>query len=209
MAYNFISTSSQYLSIPYSLSATMPMTLACFSKAAISGTLTQISFGILNGSHRNQLVRLPANTLRLTAVGSNGTITADTTATVANNEWHHVAGTFETSSRTPYLNGVAGNTNTTNIGTQLPFNLLLIGARYGPGLGLYFNGDIADLGVWNVILTNSEIVSLAQGATCNKVRPQNLIFYAPLIRNLQDTKNGRIITPNNGPALATHPRVYI
>ena len=40
------------------------------------------------------------------------------------------------------------------------------------------------------------------------IRPQSLVFYAPLIRNLIDAKGGRTITNNNGATVAVHPRIY-
>ena len=70
------------------------------------------------------------------------------------------------------------------------------------------SGRVADVGVWNVALTDAEVASLAKGMTCDKIRPQNLVFYAPLIRDLIDQKGGLTITNNNAATVATHPRVY-
>ena len=69
-------------------------------------------------------------------------------------------------------------------------------------------GRIAEVGLWNAALTASEIASLADGMTCDKVRPQSLVFYAPLIRDLQDLRGGLSITNNNTATVANHPRVY-
>ena len=70
------------------------------------------------------------------------------------------------------------------------------------------DGRIAEVGIWNAALTQPEIASLANGMTCDKVRPQSLVFYAPLIRTLQDLKGGLTITNNNTATVADHPRVY-
>ena len=70
------------------------------------------------------------------------------------------------------------------------------------------NGYIAEVGIWNAALTAAEIASLADGMTCDKIRPQSLVFYAPLVRDLQDTKGGLTITNNNASTVANHPRVY-
>ncbi len=70
-------------------------------------------------------------------------------------------------------------------------------------------GQIAEVGIWNVALTDAEIASLADGMTCDKVRPQSLVFYAPLVRNLQDVRGGLPITNNNTATVANHPRVYV
>ena len=70
------------------------------------------------------------------------------------------------------------------------------------------NGLIAEVGIWNVALTAAEIASLAKGMTCDKVRPSALVFYAPLIRSLQDLSRAAAITNNNTATVADHPRVY-
>ena len=66
----------------------------------------------------------------------------------------------------------------------------------------------AEVGIWNAALTADEVASLAKGMSCDKVRPQSLVFYAPLVRNLIDQKGGLAITNNNGATVANHPRVY-
>lgn len=69
-------------------------------------------------------------------------------------------------------------------------------------------GEMAEVGIWNDALTAAEIASLAKGMTCDKVRPQSLVFYAPLVRDLIDQKGGLTITNNNGATVANHPRIY-
>lgn len=44
--------------------------------------------------------------------------------------------------------------------------------------------------------------------TPDKIRPQSLVFYSPLVRDLNDQKGGLTITNNNGATVANHPRVY-
>ena len=70
------------------------------------------------------------------------------------------------------------------------------------------NGLIAEVGIWNAALTAEEVASLAKGMTCYKVRPQSLVFYAPLVRDLTDQKGGLTITNNGGATVANHPRIY-
>jgi hypothetical protein len=66
---------------------------------------------------------------------------------------------------------------------------------------------IAEVGIWNAALTAAEIASLAKGMTCDKIRPQSLVFYAPLVRDLIDQKGGLTIN-TNAATVANHPRVY-
>jgi len=135
--------------------------------------------------------------------------TAITTATYTTGSWNHCCGVFSaTNSRTIYLNGSNAVTNTTNrIPTATPETV--IGARrVVSALGSYFNGKIAEFGIWNAALTAQEVASLAKGMTCDKIRPQSLVFYVPLVRELQDVRQGLTITNNNGATVTQHPRVY-
>lgn len=69
------------------------------------------------------------------------------------------------------------------------------------------NGTISEAAAWNAALTMAEISALSKGFTADQIRPQSLVFYAPLIRNLQDVRGGRTITNNNGATVAVHPRI--
>jgi hypothetical protein len=100
---------------------------------------------------------------------------------VTANVWHHGAAVFASStSRTPYLNGVAGSTETTS---KVPasVNRISVGrlGRLAP-IG-YMDGNIAEAAIWNVALTQAEISALATGALPVNVRPSALVFYAPLL----------------------------
>ena len=83
-----------------------------------------------------------------------------------------------------------------------------VGALVRGNVSGFYNGQAAEVGIWNVALTAAEIASLAKGMTCDKVRPQSLVFYAPLVRDLIDYKGGLTITNNNTATVANHPRVY-
>ena len=210
MARNFASASSQYLSTASSPASGSPMTIACWVRPVNSNsTLAVVSVGQATATHRNQ-VFVQANTIYLAAVGASGLAQPLSTNTTAfNNTWVHACGVFTSAtSRTVYRDGGSSATNTDNIGSQNTADSIAIGARSNGSFGLFFNGDIADVGVWNVALNADEIASLADGMTCDKVRPQSLVFYAPLVRDLQDVRGGLTITNNNSATVANHPRVY-
>lgn len=67
-------------------------------------------------------------------------------------------------------------------------------------------GTVAECAFYSAALTDAEILSLARGFTPDQICPQSLQFYAPLVRNLQDLRGGRVIS-NNGATVATHPRI--
>lgn len=68
-------------------------------------------------------------------------------------------------------------------------------------------GDFAELGMWQATLSAAEAASLAKGMTCDKIRPQSLVYYTPLVRDIQDLARGMTLTDTNS-TVANHPRVY-
>jgi hypothetical protein len=216
MAYAFNNANSRYLSaLPSGISAT-PMTLACW----VYPTATQndrAALAVSDGvTHRNVLQHnTPGGNAQMAVVSfgfsglGNGASGSSYGGETPNNVWTHIAGVFaSSSSRTIYVGGISRSTNTDNCGSQNNFTEILIGARRNTSVGLQYTGNIADAAVWTVALTADEIASLAKGMTCDKVRPQSLVFYAPLVRDLIDAKGGLAITNNNTATVANHPRVY-
>ena len=212
MAYNFNGT-SQRLTIGSSPVSGIPITLAAWVRpTAATGVDIAVSVYASNDSDRvsiflNSLV----SNVETTNDGVSGAVSSGGTAT--QNTWGHLAGVVSlTNSRLAYWNGTAGTTNTTNITGLSTFNRISVGTTFEGANNVtvsgLFAGDIAEVGVWNVVLTQPEIASLADGFTCDKVRPSALVFYAPLVRSLQDVRGGLTITNNNTATVAAHTRVY-
>jgi len=210
MAFSFLATNSRYLRANAPLTGN-PMTIGFwFRSNGLNGC--GVSIGDEGSQQRHNIFVLPASGSVINAGSSNsgGTVASvNSTTTFTDGQWSHACGVYASdSSRTAFCNGGGAATNTTLIATTPGFVDLFVGTRPSPNLGGFFTGDIAEVGIWNVALTAAEIASLAKGMTCDKVRPQSLVFYAPLVRNLQDAKGGLTITNNGGATVATHPRVY-
>jgi hypothetical protein len=213
MAYSFNGT-NQYLRTSSAPAIGFPMTLAAWCRpTSMTGTRTVIAVGQAPAAtrHRNQIVMLSTGALRVTGATSTSSF-ADTTATATTNQWVHAAGVVTSlSSRTIYLNGGNAVTNTATIGAYNTFTEMGIGAQQSNTASTYENfwaGDLAEVGVWNVALTPEEVASLGRGVTCNQVRPQSLVFYAPLIRAINDIARGISISNINSATVSNHPRIY-
>lgn len=220
MAYNFNGT-NQYLQLGSAVVTAAPLTMACWfnvDSVTVSHTLVSITnAGTTGGITRfalfaaGAITGAPVRAIASDTLNNNGI--AATTSGYSANTWHHAAGVFTSNSnRAVYLDGGNSATDTTSI-TPTLLDRTNIGVQFlqGPGgtSGIAFaDGRIAEVGIWNAALTAAEIASLADGMTCDKVRPQNLVFYAPLVRDLIDVKGGRTITNNNGATVANHPRIY-
>jgi hypothetical protein len=125
------------------------------------------------------------------------------------NTWYHVAAVYASStSRTAYVNGMAGPVSSTSIVTSAPtrFN---IGGRYSTGtLGGFFSGAQAEVSIHNAALTAEEIADLAQGFNPRLIRPQSRVYWNRLIRHSQDLQRGASLTDIGGATSASdHPRI--
>lgn len=210
MAASFSSASSQYLTTSSTPVSSAPFTISVI--ASVDSAAAARTFCTIESGNSNVLYQLYTSSRRLgfyaQGVSGNGTCLITTPLVSAGSYFHACAVVTSASNRTLYLNGTTTATNTTNIGVTA-VNRINIGTRYYDGsLASFQNGQIADVGIWNAALTTAEIASLANGMTCDKIRPQNLVFYAPLVRDLIDQKGGLAITNNNGATVAAHPRVY-
>lgn len=128
------------------------------------------------------------------------------------NTWNHFAASTASASTNDikiYANGTQGvNQITGNTLTLSTVNAIVPQINGRNGVNNLSTFSAAEVGIWNAALTAAEIASLAKGMTCDKIRPQNLVFYAPLVRDIIDQKGGLTITNNNGATVANHPRVY-
>ena len=208
MAYEFNGTNQRLSCPPARTSA--PMTMACWFYMKIGGVKPILTAGVVGGNDKFQLYA---------SSGANGGTGAFVQAAAVSDTgvqnsnlalltWHHGASVFSsTTNRIAYFKGASGTSNTTSVSPS-GINTFDIGTRYSPTLGNYLNGLIAEVGIWNADLTAAEIAALAKGMTCDKIRPQSLVFYSPLVRDLIDQKGGLALTNNNGATVSNHPRIY-
>jgi hypothetical protein len=206
MAYDFNGT-NQYLEVATAV-ANRPCTMAAWGYLdTTTGARDIVS---VSSKTTTSVLRLNVNFGQYRIADQGNVNAVANGAIVSAGSWNHYAGVFASgSSRTPYTNGVAGAQNTTSVAAITP-TVTSIGAWFeGTSNPIqFFDGQIAEVGIWNAALTAAEIASLAKGMTCDKVRPQSLVFYAPLVRDLQDARGGLAITNNNAATVANHPRVY-
>jgi hypothetical protein len=209
MAYEFNGT-NQYLSATAPIDGlTKPFTLACwFNQDNITSNGALIALSPASGNFWGIFARGAAAGDPVSLVHSS-TAALNTTTGFSANTWTHACGVFESTLRTVYINGGSSASSSGALSSESAATNVHIGTRRLNGtLASYEDGRIAEVGIWSAALTAAEIASLAKGMTCDKIRPQSLVFYAPLVRDLQDLSGGLTITNNNAATVATHPRVY-
>ena len=215
MAYNFTKASSQYFSTTSTPVTGLPCTLACWfttESTGVNNTLISLqdsnsSSRILLSNNGNVNPKVASQAVMFDASDSFGYIGVNFSPYVVN-AWYHAAGVFTSATDIgAFFNGSNGSLVTRPPIVASGIDQILIGAAASPSLDRYHGGKLAEVGIWNAALTADEIASLAKGITCDKIRPQSLVFYAPLVRELIDTKGGLTIT-NNGATVTEHPRIY-
>jgi hypothetical protein len=147
-----------------SLNPTSQMTLeAWVNVRSLSPSMQGIagSWDDLSGNHRTSMLWIQNGQLAfyLSHTGSDFPNVVSTTK-VQTNEWYHVAGVFDGTTMFLYVNGVleAKVNSPGGIATNsLPFNIGSVNG--GGGSTKFINGQIANLRLWNVALSQSQILA--------------------------------------------------
>ncbi len=215
MAYDFNGT-NQYLRLGTAAVTTTPITMACFVR--IDSTFAQrrvmglfYEAGTTTSGWSLDVAGATGLVQALTA-DSGSFATANSGAAVSTSgSWNHACVVFASASdRKAYIDGgSSGSNTTTKAPTSAPTNTC-IGAmvRSGGTAFTFVDGAIAEPAIWNAALTDAEIASLAKGVSPALIRPESLVFYPPLVRDLTELVGGTSLTAYNSPTIATHPRVY-
>jgi hypothetical protein len=208
MAYDFLQASVQYFEADNQITSIgVPMTVSVRQRYPNVNATRQV-WGVyeISGSQNNQYSA--SHPTSGVGFSINARTTLAGTSSVAlpgTNQWFNALGLFaSTTSRTAYVNTTAGtpNTDSRSITTETSIRAGAASA------GNTFTGQLAEFAIWNAALTVDEINSLAQGFKPPRIRPQSLLYYVPLVREIQELRSGITLTANNAPTLFAHPRVY-
>lgn len=118
------------------------------------------------------------------------------------NQWAHFAGVFtSTTSRTAYINGVAGTTDTGSGSTNALNTRLDVGALFRSDFGSgvnFMSGRIAVVAIWAAELTATELRLLAAGADARRIRPDTLRWLWELEGTGNEFNKAAFYQPNDG-----------
>jgi hypothetical protein len=201
-------SASNRLTISTALVTGAPCTLACWFNST-SLTANQNLVAITNAGGSTYLGIAASGTRAgdpvIAYVGTPLALASSSLGYSAN-VWQHACGVFSSSTlRAAFLNG--GNKGTdTNSSTPASLAFSSIGTYNASGADATL-GAVAEVGIWNVALTDDEVASLAKGFSPDQIRPQSLIAYLPLVRTTQDIKGNAWATAGTL-TVADHSRVY-
>lgn len=165
-----------------------PVTAVPFSILAwVYPTASAANYGVIglsDGTTNNAIV------LRLDSSGGNpqlvlasiadggGSSNATTSAAWNANAWNAIAGTFDASiGVSAYVNG--GNKGNGSI-TANPIGIGQTFIGQETRSNLYMQGRIAEVAMYNALLTDDEVAAHAKGIPAWRIRPAALQFYCPI-----------------------------
>jgi hypothetical protein len=211
MAYSFDGT-DDYIEASSAAVTAAPLTMACWFRPVNTTTNFSLMSLSVNTGATDRFVLQAAGAvagdpvrLQITQAGTTSNTAVSASGYTANN-WWHAAGVFTSStSRKAYISGVGGTADTTNL-TPSGVNRTGIGYHITSGSRTVFtNGRIAEAAIWNEALNDDEIAALANGFRPSLIRPNKLVFYVPLVREVLDVRSALSLT-TSGAVVADHTR---
>lgn len=200
--------SDQYLEAASAVLAGVPLTMACwFNSDTITATQTLMQIADVSSSVRYFALQaegaMVGDPLRCLTREGDAQFAITSTGYSADT-WHHACGVFAaTNSRAVYIDGGSKGTDTV---TRIPTGLDVtsLGVRNTNGTSEFLDGEMAEVAIWNVALTDAEVLQLAAGYSPLLVRPQSLVLYIPLVQEIHDLV-GRIGMVNTNTTVSDHP----
>ena len=186
--------------------------MACWIRRPSSASIQGIGFNE-NQSHRTAFLFFSDNNI-YSAIGNVGNAFTSLLQNVTG--WHHVVMAYDGSQATnatrlvQYFDGAA---QTLSFGGTIPATLSTNASNETFRVGLavansaWSTGDFAEYAMWDATLTAAEANTLAKGFSADKVRPNNLLAYIPMVRNIQDVVSAATLTDASTTAVP-HPRIY-
>lgn len=193
----------------------LPLTISCWFKTNSTTTAQTIwadSVKASSGQRYSFFIDTDSK-LKASTVASGIFNSAASSASVTTNWEHGVAIFTSSSSRAVFLNGTKA-TNTVTAAPSGTRNVMTVGARWDSSVaGVYFNGLIAEMTIWNVTLDDAEVLSLSRGVPVRHVRPGSILAHYPLggfygDNALDFSSGGRNLTEVNTPNWSDHPNLW-
>lgn len=153
--------STQHVVALQSIITYTPLTIAAWGYTTLDGTSQDVCAVSNTADGHGWRINLGMNAAGdpLRAITRDSGTRIATVGTITVNRWFHAAATFASSAnRVAWLNGVSGSAETTNTAPN-GINSIHIGSHYGTNAVL--TGRVADVLVWNTVLSAAQIQQLA------------------------------------------------
>lgn len=210
MARTFARASSQFLQADSAPLTAAPFTVSMWLWSS-DGANNKVALYLGDKDNNTSYWRLLVTTnetLRFTASEATATNCDSAAAAFGLSAWNHVTAVERgAADRELYLAGASVGTNTTSK-SPAGSDRISLGQHGGSTPGTFWDGLIAEVGIWNVALNTDEISALSKGVSPLLIRPTALVFYAPLVRDEDRDLKGISLIPTGTPTVGDHPRMF-
>lgn len=211
MARSFDALSSEYLEIDQAVVIVPPFTVAAWFYCTDDANKNTIVF-LGDKDDERQMFALRASgdetgdPVSILAYSTADHIAyAHTSSGYSVNTWHHACAVVASSTdRSVFIDGGSEGTNTDEV-TPNNLDRTSVGRCGDSSPGYYFAGNVAEVAIWNVALTDAEVALLAAKWSPLFVRPENLAALWALTVNDDDWLGTYDLTAFNTPSWAAHP----
>jgi len=210
MAIDF--TTTQRYEFGSSVLSAYPFTFAAWVYPdTLTANRTIIDIGSTSNPDGHRIFLTTAGIVTANTLLNNSGYVASSTTGATTGIWQHACGVFAAANdRRAYLNGGNKGTGSTSaVFDSAVINRTTIAAQLRSGSYTQgMDGRIAEAAIWNAALSDDEVYSLSRGIKPTLIRPDNLIFYMPLVRNAFEYIEARGFTTTGSPTITDHPKRY-
>lgn len=220
MARSNNATQANYFSYAAAIASTgnvYPFSMACwFNPANVTAYMGLMVQGEAGGTDFHTLGafgQVAGDPIVAYSGGSGAESNSVTSTSFVANTWQHACGVWASNaSRSSYLNGGGKGTDTATRSVSSLTTTFMGGHRVGGTTFGPLNGSIAEAAIWNVALSDAEVLSLSKGISPRVVQPKGLVAYWPLygrITSEPDLVGNFAFTMNGTMSQAAHvPRIF-
>lgn len=191
-----------------------PFTFACWIKADTYSNQTPMSFGDTDAASFERIyIRDPADNDVLIYSLNAGTGEWQNTAQYTTGTWHHVCAVFAANNdRRIFIDGENKATTSDVLAISAALDNFCIGITHRDNGYIHpFDGRIAEAAIWDVALSDANVLSLGNGATPSGIDSGNLVSYWSLFDDGVDSTASNDLTAYNGASYDTgdHPTMGV
>lgn len=153
------SASSQSIIVPSAVVTSYPLTISAWIRpdTTTSGVIVSMMREDTGAFWNGHYLDMSSGTLQAVSVVSNAFRVASSSTSLSTGAWQQVTGVFASAtSRTAYINGVPGTTNTESSAPTSMANTVISGSKRSVH-EFYFDGRVDNVRIWNRALSATEV----------------------------------------------------
>jgi len=213
--------SSDKMSSSSAVVGSPPATMMAWAKRETVNT-QQTILSISDSSDDNPLFRIGRSSATQAFVqyrgqGGGGSNNVTGSTAISTTQFDCIVGTFDDDANFTveiFLNGSSEGTDSGPTGAITGADRTTIGVLERTSDLQFFDGECGECAIWNVVLTDAEIAELAKGKSPKRVRPESLVSYTSLVREVIDelgaasfTITGTTVVPHDIPIILPTARI--